>query len=1221
MRILKIYINNLNAIQGEVAIDFEDAPLANTGLFAIVGDTGAGKTTILDAMTLALYGKIHRNRKEVREVMSYGTGECFAQVVFSIENDRYLAEWHVRRARSKPDGRFQLPTRKLSKWSEEKQQFKGIADKIREVNEAIETITGLDFNRFCRSVLLSQGDFAAFLKAGEQERSDLLERITGTQIYSMLSEKTYERFQIEKTALQTLKEDRARLQILDPAEKKNIEENLQSLEKEISSTAQELATNKKLVDWRLALSRLQDQKEKLDLQLSQLKEKEKELAGKRRMIQLHKKALPLAPDYQLLQAKESTARFLDAQIAQGNEILPQLQATSTQANEAYTTNHSLLKKLEADLPELEEKWQKTIQLDQQIGQVEAENTKVNNQIRLQKEDIQNLESQLQKDRLNLEKIKAALGQIESWNSNYPHLDTLSQEWGLVKSRINDWQSLSQKIELAETENSKLEAAKNEQEKTYRQYQQNAQKLGEEIRALEESFHQNLTGHSSQNRQSSLTILRAEIDSFRSKKDQFERFYERQLEYQNLLKLQADQEEELEHLRQAKYNLITDLLLAAENLEEAQKELEYKQEVYELQRLKADYEKDRHLLKDGEPCPLCGAIHHPFAEHKVDLFLDRARKDKDKAQAFCKKLENQYRDLLQKEQALALHIEQIAGGQNNQRPGSLQKQYERVLNLEAEMMSLFSGIEATAWHQLREVDALERKRWYQQQIDGLQNKVQKLLQLNALIEEKQQSLQHLEKNLYQQEKEQSLTLQKLESNKQQRVLDIHQKEKLYQVLTTQLSAYKIELDTQSLEKELGRVEGLVIQFEDNQSKIIQHQREIAVITERVQHQESSLSSSTKLLQNFSDQFEKLKAQKNELALARKTLFEDADPHHAKSNYSKKLENTRTEDQELLEKLKNAQSKVAIKMQDIQKDEKQLASTLKEQTKLQKSLDGKLEKAGFENMGAFENALMDEELFQTLEIEIHSHDQKLNSTVDQQNQVSNELEQKLAENLTDQTLDALQITNESLEQSYRTLLEQKGGLNNQLDRNAQMEKTAKDLLEEIKKQEIETARWQALNEVIGSASGKRFRVFAQGLTLERLVALANEHLTALNGRYFLRKKAGEVLDLEIVDTYQANNSRSMYTLSGGESFLVSLALALGLSDLAGRRANIQSLFIDEGFGTLDEATLDLALSTLENLQAQGKTIGVISHVKEIKERITAQIRLIKKGGGISRLEVVG
>jgi DNA repair protein SbcC/Rad50 len=142
----------------------------------------------------------------------------------------------------------------------------------------------------------------------------------------------------------------------------------------------------------------------------------------------------------------------------------------------------------------------------------------------------------------------------------------------------------------------------------------------------------------------------------------------------------------------------------------------------------------------------------------------------------------------------------------------------------------------------------------------------------------------------------------------------------------------------------------------------------------------------------------------------------------------------------------------------------------------------------------------------------------------------------------------------------------------------------------------------------------------LTLLQLVHLANKHLQQLNRRYTIAKAAGNNLDLSIIDGFQADTNRPMTTLSGGECFLVSLALALGLSDLAGKNTNIQSLFIDEGFGTLDERTLEDAISTLENLNNFGKTIGIISHVPMLKEKITTQIRVHKKSGGVSTLEVV-
>ena len=157
---------------------------------------------------------------------------------------------------------------------------------------------------------------------------------------------------------------------------------------------------------------------------------------------------------------------------------------------------------------------------------------------------------------------------------------------------------------------------------------------------------------------------------------------------------------------------------------------------------------------------------------------------------------------------------------------------------------------------------------------------------------------------------------------------------------------------------------------------------------------------------------------------------------------------------------------------------------------------------------------------------------------------------------------------------------------------------------------------------SHDGAAFRKFAQSLTLQQLIQHANRHLERLQGgRYRLHKKRGADLELEIVDRYQADFLRSVSTLSGGETFLTSLALALGLADMANQKTRIQSLFIDEGFGALDENALELAITTLESLQAQGATIGIISHLRELKERVSTQIQVSRGVDGWSAVEVVG
>jgi exonuclease SbcC len=213
---------------------------------------------------------------------------------------------------------------------------------------------------------------------------------------------------------------------------------------------------------------------------------------------------------------------------------------------------------------------------------------------------------------------------------------------------------------------------------------------------------------------------------------------------------------------------------------------------------------------------------------------------------------------------------------------------------------------------------------------------------------------------------------------------------------------------------------------------------------------------------------------------------------------------------------------------------------------------------------------------------------------------------------------QITQLEAERSQQA--EQLGAHRARLADDDQRRAGQQALLARIAEQEQDSDLWQHLDSLIGSARGDKFRKFAQGLTLDHLLHLANRHLERLHGRYLLRRKPTGELELDIVDGWQGDVARDTRTLSGGEAFLVSLALALALSDLVSSKTSIDSLFLDEGFGTLDGDTLEIALAALDALNASGKMIGVISHVEALKERIPAQIRVEKAAGiGYSRLVI--
>ena len=182
------------------------------------------------------------------------------------------------------------------------------------------------------------------------------------------------------------------------------------------------------------------------------------------------------------------------------------------------------------------------------------------------------------------------------------------------------------------------------------------------------------------------------------------------------------------------------------------------------------------------------------------------------------------------------------------------------------------------------------------------------------------------------------------------------------------------------------------------------------------------------------------------------------------------------------------------------------------------------------------------------------------------------------------------------------------------------TAELIAKELAEKQLIAERWAKLNKLIGSADGAKFKVIAQSYTLNLLLLHANKHLSYLSKRYKLQQVPG-TLALQVIDCDMCDEIRTVYSLSGGESFLISLALALGLSSLSSNNLKVESLFIDEGFGSLDADSLRTAMEALEQLQMQGRKIGVISHVQEMSERISVQVQVHKKVNGKSVLTVVG
>ncbi|MFT7217427.1 MAG: exonuclease SbcC, partial [Paraglaciecola sp.] len=248
MKILSIRLKNLNSLKGEWKIDFTQSPFVENGLFAITGPTGAGKTTLLDAICLALYHQTPRLGQitnSANEIMTRGTGECLAEVEFEVKGTAYRAFWSMRRSRGNVDGKLQPADAELA----EVATGKVLATQIRQKSEEIEKLTGLDFGRFTKSMMLSQGDFAAFLNADEKQRAELLEELTGTEVYGLISIKVHEHHSQAKQELNKLQAGASTFQLFTPEQKQQLQDELTQLQTQQSALGQQISTSEKHINW------------------------------------------------------------------------------------------------------------------------------------------------------------------------------------------------------------------------------------------------------------------------------------------------------------------------------------------------------------------------------------------------------------------------------------------------------------------------------------------------------------------------------------------------------------------------------------------------------------------------------------------------------------------------------------------------------------------------------------------------------------------------------------------------------------------------------------------------------------------------------------------------------------------------------------------------------------------------------------------------------------
>ncbi|MFW6252594.1 MAG: AAA family ATPase [bacterium] len=1077
MRVQTLHFKNLNSLAGEWLIDLDHQDYRADGIFAITGPTGAGKSTILDALCLALYGRtprLSKISKNTNEIMSRHTGECFAEVTFATQSGSYRCQWSQHRSHKSPEGELQQPRHELS----HADSGKIIDDTIKGVAEQIALVTGMDFHRFTRSMLLAQGGFAAFLQASPDERAPILEQITGTEIYSRISVHVHELWKQESETLSMLRAEVAGISVLSEADEDTLRVELEDARARETDLNASITHILERMNWLRRIDELQDEIQHIIDQEAQVQLQLDAFAPDRERLRVADAAATIAGEYAELSATRRQQTVDEDALAKEQASISERTRAAELAQHAYEEATNTTADARAELEEKQALFGTVRRIDQTLGEREKDLQALIERAAAETTRIEELEAQLNALQTQQDEAKAELARAQEYLSA-----NAADEW-LVANRAGVDEQLhaydAAKTQLAETK-ARLRELGEMCEQSAEHHRNGETKLSEAQRELNERARDVQTATDELNQLLGDRMLR-----------------EHRAEHEGLLREQA-------------------LAMRIRDLEEERKSLE-----------------------DGKPCPLCGATEHPYAH-------DTPRVPSDI------------------EQRISACAERIQAAEEQ----------------EAKLRSL-SETEAAAKQHLLEVRT------------AVHSAAREVEHARERFGECEARIHDIGKDVSAREKRIKASLSKIGVDG----LSETPVEELREALARRLDTWQEKSRARSSAENA---------FAETERQVLERQTKRDLQTESLRELEERIASLTRETDSAREE--------------RRRIFGDADPDTEEALLKAAIVRAENAEKLAADRFRDARDAVQhskSRAEALSDAIERRAGELEEQ---ELTFATGRAAAGFPTEKAYTSAC----LSTTARDDLRKTAQRLDTLVTQLSATRADREGKrnelLKQALTTRSLEALTQDHREQSQALNAVKDEIATKRHVLRENEAARGRLQDKEGEVRAQEAVVEQWDALHTLIGSADGKKYRNFAQGLTFELVITHANRRLLKLTDRYLLTREAGNELELSVIDTYQAGEIRSAKNLSGGESFLVSLALALGLSQMAGKHVRVDSLFLDEGFGTLDEEALDTALETLSGLQRDGTVIGVISHVSALKERIPTQIQVIPDSGGKSRVSGPG
>ena len=1128
MKLLKLEILNLASLDrpdGEV-INFEEGALKDSTIFSIVGSTGSGKSTILDAICLALYNRApryprqkgERNQKievygdpdeneknrvaptDCRNIITRGTKFGYSKLTFLANNGTvYRAEWSVRFKTKKFDDVITA----LYSIS----NVNGTVVETLEEWEQIPMIIGLDYEQFLRTVLIAQGTFSDFLNAKEEDRYALLEKLVGNEeLYTGISASIKKN---KDAAVAAYNEIHANIMafekdlITDRDELDALAERIKELDESEKADKQELQFIADALAWYAA-------EKKFNENLSQY---EVDYLTAKKSLDAHKDDA----DRLILHDKTLNAVGLYKEIA-----------------DAY----SEISSIDSDLTDLKEK------IDISTKGLEEKQDEHNKF----KEKAEKEKEVLDKYKPHINKARTLKGELVALQAAENDLKEALRT--AVKSTAEAENAVKDNNDAIDVKKFEMEEKKNALDSIRNVIKENTSKLEDAektARGKYEVENKKIEGLDPEKLQNDKTAADKELSDLneavrvtRDLEDKRSQSAAKQVEQKDLQDRNNDIDKQLNSL----------------TIEKISFELETIKKTYTLMTSES-WDMHRKNLHEGEACPLCGSTHHPYQNEEnlepVVNELDRLIKEKDVE--------------LNRQNSLKIDLEK----ERNTNLGKIDACVEALSKLVKDTDTL-----EASWAKLKE----EHDDW-KQDLEYLQERIQTAQTGLDMAKQKLTGYIELTNKIKTARTDMDTAKNNLDKYKESSAKELTDAERAANEADI---AYKTECaKTEPLSKQLKA-----------------RKEEQAKAEEALEQGESQVAAKkhalkTEIGEKNPDEFEK---ELNQAVSAADTAV--AKVAEAMGKVRENIKELEGKFKTATENLEKARDKSRLKTDE-------LNAWLENYNNQEKAV-----RLNVEDIAAFHSSSVDWEKIRNEQKKLYTEHTRCHTTLENERAAHQKHQEtkpeKAEEELSARKTELAEKSNEELVESkarmqrHETAMEAIGGLNDDVEKAKQMKQD-----------------WEQINDAIGG-DGKTLRKIAQCYTLRFLIEHANVEIRKFNSRYELMQVKNS-LGIRIIDHDRADDIRDTTSLSGGETFIVSLGLALGLSALSSRNISFENLFIDEGFGTLDPETLATVIDSLAMLQSsQGKKVGVISHTDTMFERITTQIRIIKNGNsGSSRIEV--